>query len=69
MVKQWQLFNLKYKTSLYICISSALRRGVINKKEAKNFSVFNFNLQSGFELVGLTTMADKLLKCDRIIQF
>lgn len=69
IVKNWQLINIKYKTSLYVCISAALRRGILDKKEAESFSIYTHNLQTGFKFISLIKFAEKLLKCDRLVQF
>lgn len=69
LIKKWEEMYIKNNTSLYICISSSLRRGVINKKEAKKCFLPHWNLQKNFKLIGLLKVANKLMKCDRLVQF
>lgn len=69
LTDKWLNIKKKYKVNLNLCISAALKRGIVSKEESKNFSHTSFNLQKGFKLVSLSFMSKKLLQCDRLVQF
>lgn len=60
--------DLQHKQSfpLQICIANALRRGVVDKVEAKRYQGLE-TLHSGFQLSGLGEIADACQSSDRII--
>ncbi|MEA9390866.1 sulfurtransferase complex subunit TusD [Acerihabitans sp. TG2] len=70
IVRDWQRFGLTHGVALDVCVSAALRRGVIdNDQGAGTVERIGSNLQPGFTLSGLGTLAQALLECDRFIQF
>lgn len=69
LIEAWQLLHKQYKVKLYVCTSSALRRGVIEDKNISKKNIQKGNLALFFQLSGLIELADSIQKCDRIIQF
>ncbi|MBK4764814.1 MAG: sulfurtransferase complex subunit TusD [Pantoea sp. Brub] len=69
LVSEWQTLSKKQGIKLYVCITAALSRGIINLKESKQYNLTGYNLQSYFELTGLGTFAKLIIDCDRVVQF
>jgi tRNA 2-thiouridine synthesizing protein D len=46
-----------------------LRSGVTDETEAAQLGLPMFNLQPGFSLSGLGSLAEAALTCDRMVQF
>ncbi|AAO27181.1 conserved hypothetical protein [Buchnera aphidicola str. Bp (Baizongia pistaciae)] len=71
LVEEWTWLHNKYLVKLCVCVSAALRRGVIdvvsNTKQNKNIKVGN--LKSSFFLTGLGEFSNYLKISDRVIQF
>lgn len=69
LIQAWQVLNKKYNVNLYVCISAALRRGVIEDEEISNVNIKKGNLACFFKLSGLIELANSIKKSDRIVQF
>lgn len=69
LVRAWQSLAEQYNTRLNVCVAAALRRGVIDQQEAESLQLMVSNLQPGFTLSGLGTLAEAMLTSDRIVQF
>ncbi|WP_413739046.1 sulfurtransferase complex subunit TusD [Sodalis sp. RH21] len=69
IVRAWQLLGQNHGVALDVCVSAALRRGVIDKPTAGDIPAGQYNLQPGFTMSGLGALAQALLECDRFIQF
>jgi tRNA 2-thiouridine synthesizing protein D len=69
LVRSWQRMAADYQVALNVCVAAALRRGVIDETEAHNQGHGQTNLQPGFTLTGLGSLAEASLTCDRLVQF
>ncbi|WP_410175503.1 sulfurtransferase complex subunit TusD [Rahnella perminowiae] len=69
LVRAWQRMAADYQVALNVCVAAALRRGVIDETEAHNQGHGQTNLQPGFTLTGLGSLAEASLTCDRLVQF
>ncbi|WP_457913979.1 sulfurtransferase complex subunit TusD [Candidatus Gillettellia adelgis] len=69
LVCAWKKLAQHNNIMLNVCVSAALRRGVINKQTARQQGLPIDNLQVGFTLSGLGVLAKALLACDRTVQF
>lgn len=69
LVRAWQRLAVDNQVALNVCVAAALRRGVIDGDEARNQGGEFANLQSGFALTGLGSLAEASLTCDRLVQF
>ncbi len=65
----WAKLATRYQFPLEVCVSAALRRGVVNEQEAEQLSLAQFNLQPPFVLSGLGQLAELSAHCDRLVQF
>lgn len=69
LVRAWQRLHAEQQVELHICVSAALRRGVVDESEAARLELTGANLQAGFSLTGLGALAEAALTCDRVVQF
>ena len=73
LVRAWQQLAEEHGVALNVCVAAALRRGIIDADEAANREDEPHerqpNLQPGFALTGLGSLAEAALTCDRLIQF
>ena len=67
--ESWAKLASEYQFPLEVCVSAALRRGVVNQQEAEQLDLSNYNLRSPFVLSGLGQLAELSANCDRLIQF
>ncbi|WWP00984.1 MAG: sulfurtransferase complex subunit TusD [Candidatus Dasytiphilus stammeri] len=73
LVRAWHKLHLEQGVNLYVCSSAAMRRGLINiqsiNKTIGSQPNMVSNLQSGFVITGLSSLAQTILHCDRLVQF
>lgn len=69
LLSAWQELNQKNKVKLYVCVSAALRRGIIEDQKTSNIKTKKGNFSSFFESSGLVELAHSIKISDRIIQF
>ncbi|CAM3770964.1 sulfurtransferase TusD [Rouxiella silvae] len=69
LVRAWQRLAMSHQVELNVCVAAALRRGIIDQDEAANRDDINANLQAGFSLTGLGSLAEATLRSDRLVQF
>ena len=65
----WQTFGQTHNVDMVLCISSALRRGVINNRESDRYQLRGANALEGFDLSGLGQWVEAMLVSDRIVTF
>lgn len=69
LVRGWQNLQVEYGIALHICVAAAARRGVVDSLQAESLALPSSNLQPGFQLTGLGSLAEALLRCERLVQF
>ncbi|CNK86807.1 sulfurtransferase complex subunit TusD [Yersinia mollaretii] len=69
LVRAWQQLAADHAVVLNVCVAAALRRGVTDQHEAEQLNLATANLQPGFTLSGLGSLAEAALTCDRMVQF
>ena len=67
--QNWQALARQHNIDLVVCIAAALKRGLLNQKEASRYDRPAFNLAEGFELSGLGQLVDATVMSDRLITF
>ena len=67
--KQWTNLQKTFDLDLVVCISSALRRGIVDAKEAARYELDGHNLADGFSIGGLGQWVDACQNADRVIRF
>ena len=65
----WQKLAKEHGIEMQVCISSALKHGIINESEAKRYDKPQHNLLEGFELSGLGQLVEACVLYDRVIRF
>ncbi|MEH6473177.1 MAG: sulfurtransferase complex subunit TusD [Halopseudomonas sp.] len=66
---RWQALSQQHEIELIVCIAAAVRRGVMDDREAGRYEHPAGNLADGFELSGLGQLVDATLNADRVITF
>ena len=69
LVKLWSALATTHDFSLDVCISAALRRGVVDAVSAAECEVAAPNLLAPFAMTGLGQLAELSSKADRLVQF
>ncbi|HIF6627556.1 sulfurtransferase complex subunit TusD [Serratia ureilytica] len=69
LVRGWTQLAQQHGVALNVCVAAALRRGVTDEQEAQQQGLAGANLQPGFTLSGLGSLAEASLSCDRLVQF
>lgn len=64
LVRGWAQLAQQHGVALNVCVAAALRRGVADEQ-----GLAVANLQPGFTLSGLGSLAEASLLCDRLVQF
>ena len=65
----WQQLAQEHGIDLVACIGSALRRGMVDAREAARQQIEGSSLREGFELSGLGQLVDATLRSDRVLSF
>lgn len=69
LVRAWVALAQQHGVELNVCVAAALRRGVTDEQEAAQLALSAANLQPGFTLSGLGSLAEAALSNDRLVQF
>lgn len=69
LVRAWVDLAQRHGVELNVCVAAALRRGVADEQEAAQLALAAANLQPGFTLSGLGSLAEAALSNDRLVQF
>ena len=67
--QQWQQLAADHSIDLVACVSSALRRGIIDSTEATRHAKGDSSLRDGFELSGLGQLVEACICSDRVLSF
>ena len=67
--RSWQEFAIAHQIDLVVCVSSALRRGIIDEKEASRQGLSGANLRAGFEISGMGQLVEACIRSDRVLSF
>ncbi|MCW4151900.1 sulfurtransferase complex subunit TusD [Halomonas sp. 18H] len=65
----WMNLSAEHDVALQVCIAAALRRGLMDEREAARHGKSGHSVEPPFELVGLGQLVDLGLGCDRLITF
>lgn len=69
LVDAWRRLHEEQGTALLVCVAAALRRGVIDEREAARHGKPGFSVEAPFELTGLGQLVDAGMNHDRLITF
>lgn len=65
----WTTLNSEHGVPLMVCIAAALRRGLMDEREAARHGKQGHSVEAPFELTGLGQLVDLGLGCDRLVTF
>jgi len=69
LVDAWASLSFEHQVSLQVCIAAALRRGLLDEREAARHGKEGTSVQPPFELTGLGQLVDLGTRCDRLVTF
>lgn len=69
LTQAWQTLAKEHQLEINVCIAAALKRGVLDAKEAARYGLEGHNLAEGFVLTGLGQLVEGMAKTDRTISF
>ncbi|MCK5894616.1 MAG: sulfurtransferase complex subunit TusD [Endozoicomonadaceae bacterium] len=69
LYQEWQQLATHYDIDMVVCISAALRRGMLDQAESERYKKNHFNLADGFTISGLGQLVDGAIQSDRLITF
>lgn len=69
LVDAWAELAAGHGVPLQVCIAVALRRGLLDEREAARHGKQGHSVEAPFELTGLGQLVDLGLRCDRLITF
>ncbi len=67
--KHWHKLIENYAIDSVACVSSAIKRGVLNPQEAERYELDTHSLFSSSEIAGLGQLVDAAVNADRLVQF
>jgi len=67
--QRWAELGQQHDVELVLCVSSAIRRGVLDTTEAKRYDKAAANMHPAFTLAGLGELVDASYESDRLITF
>jgi tRNA 2-thiouridine synthesizing protein D len=65
----WRELAREWGVELMLCISSALRRGMLDAAEARRHERVGPTVHRAFEISGLGQFIDAAAECDRVVTF
>ncbi|TDO13800.1 MULTISPECIES: sulfurtransferase complex subunit TusD [Halomonas] len=69
LVDAWMAIASEHRVALQVCIAAALRRGLLDEREAARHGKDGVSVEPPFELTGLGQLIDLGTRCDRLITF
>lgn len=69
LVDAWGSLHEEHGVALQVCIAAALRRGLLDEREAARHGKTGYSVEAPFELTGLGQLVDIGLCCDRLVTF
>lgn len=67
--EQWQDFLQRNDVEAVVCVTSALKRGILDQQEASRYEKHGVNLPQIVEIAGLGQLVDACQQSDRVINF
>lgn len=65
----WTCLASDRNVDLVVCIAAALRRGILDEREANRYDKLAYNLSNGFSIGGLGQLIEAAVVSDRLITF
>lgn len=68
-VNDWDKLHTDHNVELLLCVSSALKRGILDETEANRYEQTAANIHPAFVIGGLGQLVDATAQSDRLITF
>lgn len=69
LAANWHKLISNYELESIACVSSAIKRGILNQQEAERHELDVNTLYDSTEIAGLGQLVDAAIQSDRIVQF
>ncbi len=69
LTKAWANLAIEKDVELTVCVTAALKRGIVNQAEADRNALTGENLDPAFEISGLGQLTEAMLESDKLITF
>ncbi|WP_114417786.1 sulfurtransferase complex subunit TusD [Marinospirillum perlucidum] len=69
LTQAWQQLAQEHQLELLVCVAAALKRGLVDPKEALRHGLDTNNLAEGFTLAGLGELIAAMAQADRTLTF
>ena len=66
---KWHQLIESYELDSVACVSSAIKRGILNPQEAERYELDAHSLYESSEIAGLGQLVDAAMNADRLVQF
>jgi tRNA 2-thiouridine synthesizing protein D len=66
---EWKKLSEAHNVKLLVCITAAVKRGIVSEQEAVNNGIASANLSAPFIQAGLGEFFTELHSCTRLVQF
>lgn len=67
--QRWTILAADHQIDMVVCVAAALRRGILDRNEARRYEKDSDNLAENFNIAGLGQLIDAGLNSDRLITF
>ncbi len=67
--QEWHRLIENYEIDSVACVSSAIKRGVLDEKEATRYELNDSSLMNSSEIAGLGQLVDAMMNSDRTVHF
>ena len=68
-LESWRALATAHNVKLLVCITAAVKRGIVSELEAKENGIAHANLAAPFEQAGLGEFFTALHECNRLVEF
>ncbi len=66
---EWQLFCDNHSIDAVVCVSAAVKRGVVDNREAERHTLPACNVAASMVIAGLGQLSDAIINADRVLTF
>lgn len=65
----WQAFCSEHKIDTVVCVSAALKRGLVDARESQRHQLPASNITADMQVAGLGLLTDVIINADRVVTF
>lgn len=67
--RAWQLFCEEKNIDAVVCVSAAIKRGIVDNRESQRHELQAANLAAPMAIGGLGQLTDAIIDCDQLLTF